>query len=334
MLRRRPPTRPAARTAAVVAALISLLLAPAVAGGDAPVAHAEPAASYKEYVALGDSWSADVVLFDRNGLPDATYAPVDCFQSHTNYPKLVAKALGVTTFRDATCGSATTEHFTQPQELPMGGVNPPQFDRLTPTTDLVTVGIGGNDAEVASGAMSCISASPVSLPAPRLPLPDIIPLIDESTLPLGACKERFTAGGVDRLAENVAASEDKVVEALEEIRRRSPHARVLLVNYLDAIPERGCWPIVPITNTDMAYLHSVFVKLNDMLAEAARRGGAELVDTHPLSTGHHVCTGPLTRYVEGLGIVSLNDLAVAVPAHPNAAGARSQARSVLAQLGR
>ncbi|HVK29740.1 MAG TPA: SGNH/GDSL hydrolase family protein [Nocardioides sp.] len=329
MLRRRP----AARAAAVLAGLTSLTLAPAVAGSEAPVAHAEPAPSYEEYVALGDSWSADVVLFDRNGFPDATHAPVDCFQSHTNYPKLVAEALGVTTFRDATCGSATTEHFTQSQQLPLGGVNPPQFDRLTPTTDLVTVGIGGNDAEVASGAMSCISASPVSLLTPKLPLPDVIPLIDESTLPLGACKERFTAGGVDRLAENVAASEDKVVEALKEIKRRSPRARVLLVNYLDAIPERGCWPVVPITNTDMAYLHSVFVKLNDMLAEAARRGGAELVDTHPLSTGHHVCTGPLTRYVEGLGVLSLNDLAVAVPAHPNAAGARSQARSVLQQLG-
>jgi hypothetical protein len=67
---------------------------------------------------------------------------------------------------------------------------------------------------------------------------------------------------------------------------------------------------------------------------AARRGGAELVDTHPLSTGHHVCTGPLTRYVEGLGVISLNGLAVAVPAHPNSAGARAQAQSVLQVLGR
>ncbi|KRB77159.1 hypothetical protein ASE01_10455 [Nocardioides sp. Root190] len=318
----------------MLAGLLALATVPVWFGAQSPLAQAAPDREYDEYVALGDSWSADVVLFDRNGLPDRTHAPVDCFQSHTNYPKLVAKALEVTTFRDATCGSATTEHFTSPQELPLGGINPPQFDRLTPTTDLVTVGIGGNDAEVASGAISCISVSPVSIPTPKLPLPDVIPLIDESAIPLGGCKERFTAGGIDRLAENVAFAEDEVVAALKEIRRRSPEARVLLVNYLDAIPERGCWPMVPITNTDMAYLHSVFVELNDMLERAARRGGADLVDTHPLSTGHHVCTGPLTRYVEGLGLISLNDLAVAVPAHPNAAGARSQAKSVLQLLGR
>ncbi|WP_156392241.1 MULTISPECIES: SGNH/GDSL hydrolase family protein [unclassified Nocardioides] len=320
---------------ALLTLLLGLAAVPLVTSGASPVAHAAVTPRYQEYVALGDSWSADVVLFDRYGVPDARHAPVDCFQSHTNYPKLVARALAIPVFRDATCGSATTEHFAHPQAgLPLGGTNPPQFDRLTPTTDLVTVGIGGNDAEGASGATSCISASPISIPTPVLPFPDVLPLIDETSLPLGGCKERFTAGGIDRLAENVAATEDKVVAALKEIKRRSPRARVLLVNYLDAIPVRGCWPIVPITNTDMAYLNSVFVKLNAMLAEAARRGGAELVDTHPLSTGHHVCTGPLTRYVEGLGVISLNDLAVAVPAHPNAAGARSQARSVLQQIER
>ena len=318
---------------AVLVALVSLFVT-LLAAGSAPGAHAEEPPTYDEYVALGDSWSADVVLFDLHGLPDANHAPIDCAQSRTNYPKLVAKALAVKVFRDATCGSATTDDFAHPQTgLPLGGTNPPQFDRLTPTTDLVTVGIGGNDAEVASGALSCISASPISIPILSLPLPAGVPLLSELR-PLGGCKEAFTKGGVDRLAANIERSEQKVVDALMEIKRRSPHARVLLVNYLDAIPAKGCWPIVPITNTDMAYLHATFQRLNDMLARAAQRGGADLVDTHPLSTGHHVCSGPLHRYVEGLGVVSLNDLAVAIPAHPNAAGARSQARSVLQVLGR
>jgi lysophospholipase L1-like esterase len=323
------------RTATLRVLLGSLALAAPVLAVAAPApSRAADQPTYDEYVALGDSWSADVVFLDKDGLPDATYVPIDCAQSHSNYPKLVARQLGVTTFRDATCGSATTVDFTQPQKLPLGGVNPPQLDRLTPTTDLVTVGIGGNDAGIASGAMSCISLSPIGIPAPSLPPPDVLPLVDLSQPPLGACKERFTAGGVDRLAANIEASEDKVVAALEEIHRRSPEARVLLVNYLDAIPERGCWPAVPITNPDMAYLHDTFARLNAMLVRAADRGGAELVDTHPLSTGHHVCTGPLTRYVEGLGVISVNGLAVAVPAHPNSAGARAQARSVLQVLGR
>ncbi|GAA4803369.1 SGNH/GDSL hydrolase family protein [Nocardioides caeni] len=333
------------RTPSTLLTLAGLLAAPLIAAAvpgspTAAAAQAAPVAAkaapprYQEYVALGDSWSADVVLLDANGLPDTTHVPIDCVQSHTNYPKLVARRLGVKTFRDATCGSATTDHFTKPQSLPLGGKNPPQFDRLTRRTDLVTMGIGGNDAGIASGALSCISLLPIGIPTPTLPLPDIVPLIGNSTLPLGACKERFTAGGVDRLAANIARSENKVVRALREVHRRSPKARILLVNYLDAIPAQGCWPIVPITNSDMAYLHGVFAKLNRMLARAARRGGAELVDTHPLSRGHDVCAPATERYVEGLGVLSLNDLAIAVPAHPNSAGARSQAASVLRQLRR
>ncbi|MDN5744063.1 MAG: SGNH/GDSL hydrolase family protein, partial [Nocardioidaceae bacterium] len=251
------------------------LLAPITAVAGPASAEPKPAKpAYQEYVALGDSWSADVVLLDRDGLPDDTYAPIDCAQSHRNYPKLVAKKLGVKRFRDATCGSATTDDFTKPQTgLPLGGTNPPQFDRLTKRTDLVTVGIGGNDAEVASGAMSCISVLPISIPLPALQLPAGVPLFSELA-PWGGCKERFTAGGVDQLAVNINNSEIKVVRALRQIHRRSPRARVLLVNYLDAIPAKGCWPGVPITNTDMAYLHDTFVKLNAMLARAARRGDA------------------------------------------------------------
>jgi len=318
-------------------AVVLALLAPAgtAAGSEpAPGGTAESRPRYQEYVALGDSWSADVVFLNQHGGPDTTHAPLDCFQSRVNYPKLVAEALDVEVFRDATCGSATTEHFPGPQELPMGGTNPPQLDRLTRDTDLVTVGIGGNDAGIAAAAMTCISVTPFGIPAPPVPLPDLLPLIDESVLPLGACKERFTAAGVDRLARQIRDAQPLVVRALRAIHRRSPHARVLLVNYLDAIPEQGCWPLVPITDADMAYLHTTFARLNAMLARAARRGDAELVDTHPVSQGHHVCSGPSNAYVEGLGLVSVNDVALGIPAHPNSAGARAQARAVLRAIRR
>ena len=76
-------------TAALATFTAAALAVPLTAG---PTAGAESlAAPIEEYVALGDSWSADVVLADTNGLPDSTHAPVDCAQSHTNYPKLLAK---------------------------------------------------------------------------------------------------------------------------------------------------------------------------------------------------------------------------------------------------
>jgi hypothetical protein len=293
----------------------------------------ERSRTFREYVSLGDSWSADVVFLDAHGFPDDTHAPIDCAQSHVNYPKLVAQELAVPVHRDATCGSATTEHFAGPQSLPLGGTNPPQYDRLTPKTDLVTVGIGGNDAGFAGAALACISALPIeTIPMDLLPLPEMpVPLISTSTLPVGGCKEYFTQGGVDRLAVAIAESEIKLVRAFRRIRQLSPDARILAVNYLAAVPEKGCWPTVPVTNGDMTYLHATFLKLNAMVARAARRGGAELVDTFTPTLGHDMCQAPNVRYAEALG-PSVNDPAIGVPAHPNSAGARAQAQVVLDYL--
>lgn len=281
------------------------------APADALPASAAAGPGYVEYVALGDSWSADVVIAERDGPPDSTHAPLGCAQSYRNYPKLLAEALQVPTFRDATCGSAKTDDFYAPQtDLPTGETNPAQFDRLTATTDLVTVGIGGNDAGFAGAAMDCLS------PDPR-----------------GArCKEKYTAGGRDRLAEAIEASEPKVVGALQEIQRRSPAARILVLDYLAGIPETGCYPVVPVSDSDMAYLHATFAKLNAMVERAAVTAGVEFVDTHTPSLGHHVCALPTERYVEGLGVLSVNGPAVAVPAHPNSAGAASQFRTTLAAV--
>jgi len=288
---------------------------------------------YHEYVALGDSWSADVVVANTDGTPDATYAPIDCAQSHRNYPKLVRQALGIPRFRDATCGSATTDDFSNPQTgLPAGGTNPPQYDRLTRTTDLVTVGIGGNDAGIASAGMSCLNALPVANPAPgAVPaLPVGIPLVGDE-VPLGGCKARFTQGGQDELTRRIQQTEAKLVAAFREIHRLAPRARILAIDYLAIVPDHGCYPQVPATDEDMAYIHAKFLELNAMVRRAADRGGAEFVDTFTPTIGHDLCQGPLVRYGETYG-PSVNDPAVGVPAHPNAAGARAQAAVVLDYL--
>jgi hypothetical protein len=313
----------------LVPLVVAALLAPwAPAGAAGP--------RFREYVALGDSWSADVVIADLHGLPATTYAPLGCAQSHVNYPKLLARALKVPVFRDATCGSATTDDFYRPQTgLPTGGANPAQFSRLTKKTDLVTVGVGGNDAGFASAAVSCLNALPGNVPqlAPYTIIPFSIPFLG-NRLPIGGCKERFVHDGRDELAERIRAAEPKLVRALREIHRRSPRARVLMVDYMDAIPTKACWPLVPITQTDMAYLRDTFDRLNALGERAARKGGADLVDTFAATHGHDVCRPPTDRYVEGLGVVSLNGLAVAVPAHPNSAGAAAQFRAVLDRLRR
>ncbi|WP_439377717.1 SGNH/GDSL hydrolase family protein [Amycolatopsis lexingtonensis] len=285
--------------------LSALLVVPALA----VLALAAPASAstgYHEYVALGDSWTADVfVTFP----PTTEYTPLDCAQSTSDYPHELAGALGVETFRDASCGGATTTDFTQPQKLPLGGTNPPQFDRLTPTTDLVTVGIGGNDIGLAAAVTQCLNLLPVS-----------------------TCKAKFTAGGVDQLENAVTATEPKIAAALRGIKERSPHARILLVNYLAGLPAsgKGCWPVIPVADGDIAYLQAKFLQMNAMLARVAADNGVELVDTYSPTLGHDACQAPTVRYIEGLIPVSVsNPLLLAFPFHPNGAGAAAQSEIVL-----
>jgi hypothetical protein len=323
--------------ALAAAAALALPALPSTAA-PAPVTGVRHAAkttpTYKEYVALGDSWTADVVVLNSDGLPDATYAPIDCAQSHHNYPKIVAAAIGVKTFRDASCGSATTDDFTSPQTgLPAGGTNPPQFDRLTRTTDLVTVGIGGNDAGIASAGLSCLNALPVASPVPpdTIPAPDLpIPIIG-STIPLGGCKDHYTKGGTDQLSQQIKESQPKLVRAFKAIHAISPKARIIAIDYLSLVPDHGCYPTVPATDEDMAYIHAKFLELNAMVKRAARLGGAEFVNTFTPTLGHDLCQLPTVRYGETFG-PSVNDPAVGIPAHPNAAGARAQAAVVMDYL--
>lgn len=294
----------------VAAALLPVFVVPAAA-----------AAPYEEYVALGDSWSADVVILGVASQPTAQYVPLDCFQSNGNYPKQVAKALGVARFTDRTCGSATSEHFAKPQSgLPLGGTAAPQFDALTPNTDLVTVGIGGNDIGLAGVAASCFNLLPGLTLVPGLNLPS----------PLGgSCQSANTTGGIDQVDEAIKAAEPLLVERIAAIHARSPRARVLMVNYMAAIPERGCWPYVQVNDADVPWLHAKLNGLNAMVARVAGAAGADLVDTFTPTVGHDVCQLPTVRYVEGFIPLSLNGIAIAVPLHPNSAGAAAQSQIVL-----
>ncbi|MFB7649695.1 SGNH/GDSL hydrolase family protein [Streptomyces sp. NPDC056084] len=293
--------------AALLAATATLLTGPTPA-----TAHT----GFHEYVALGDSWSADVTVL---GI-DHTYAPSGCAQSSWNYPKQVAARLGVKTFRDATCGGATTAEMTAPQNvghLPLlaQGVNPAQFDRLTPSTDLVTVGIGGNDIGLATAVIGCVNPLPAPLGAP--------------------CRTRFAgADGRDLMSRRIADTKARIAGVLDGIHQRSPRATVLVVDYLAGVADgRGCYPRVPILDEDLGWLGARLKELNGMLAAAADEGGATLVDTYTGSVGHDVCQPEGKRWVEGLVPLSASPPGPAVPFHPNRLGADHQAATVLAALG-
>jgi lysophospholipase L1-like esterase len=219
---------------------------------------------------------------------------------------------GVTQFRDESCSGATTAHLTAAQPVLLG-IHAPQFDALRADAQLVTVGIGGNDVGLVGVATTCVGLGLLA--------------------PTGtACRTNFAKpGGGDKVLDEIAATAPKIAATLQGIHARSPQARVLVVGYPAVLPGNGagCYPLVPLSRDDIAYLDEMLRRTNTMLAEQAAANDAEYVDTYGESVGHDVCTLPGTRWFEGLV-----PTAPAFPLHPNAVGAASMARSVLRVLGR
>jgi GDSL-like Lipase/Acylhydrolase family len=244
------------------------------------------AARAANYVALGDSYAAGPVIPNQ-------IAPFGCLKSDHNYAHLAAPTIGLP-LKDATCSGATTEDMTESQSTELGSV-PPQFDSLDAETTRVSLTIGGNDIGFSEIALSCITLNPFSTP----------------------CKDKYTAGGKDQIAERIAATAPKVDAVLDGIAARSPSAKVFVVNYAAIFPETGfgCWPQMPIGFGDVPYLRAKERELNAMLATQAAANGATVVDWYTASIGHDACKGSFTRWVEP--VVPTNP---AAPIHPNLAG--------------
>ncbi|NUR98406.1 MAG: SGNH/GDSL hydrolase family protein [Kribbellaceae bacterium] len=243
---------------------------------------AAQASGQLEYVALGDSSAAGPLIPPQIDVP--------CLRSALNYPHVAAAELGAQ-LADVTCSGAVIPDFSGNQF----GFEPPQFNALKPTTDLVTVAIGGNDTGLVAAALSCINLLPP---------------------PAGtSCKERFTAGGQDQLAARIDATAAPFGQALDRIRQLAPHARVLVTGYGTYIRPNGCYPQIPVWPIDANYLQSTIDRLNTMLATQSAAHGAHYVDLRTPSIGHDACAPIGERWLEGLVPSS-----AAAPLHPSAAG--------------
>jgi hypothetical protein len=277
----------------IVARVLVLAAAVVAAAIFAGAAQAAP-----RYVALGDSYAAGPLI-------PLQLPPFGCLKSSSNYAHMVQRRLDFAEFRDASCSGAETEDMTQSQNV-SGRDNPPQFDRLSADTALVTLEIGGNDIGFSSLAEDCLLSAPTSG---------------------SPCRDRYVVDGNDEVSARIADTAPKVDAVLDGIRARSPQALVLVVNYSAIFPHegRGCWPRLPAAEGDVPWLREKQQELNGMLAAQAAANGARLVDVYAASRGHDACKSSLTRWVEPLIPAS-----PAAPLHPNLAGMRAMGDLVAA----
>jgi hypothetical protein len=247
------------------------------------------ASAAPSYVSLGDSYTSGPLI-----LPPALGAPLECLQSYLNYPHDTARALGLS-LTDVSCSGATTADFTTSQ---LAG-QPPQFNALSSSTGVVSVGIGGNDNGLFGSTLE------------NCGLKDLV-------FPFGTpCKNAYG----NKLAEEITADGPTIGKALQEIHSKSPVAKVFVVGYPDILPQSGnCYPSVPLTTGDVTYLNGVEKDLNSMLSSEAGANGASYVDTYTPSIGHDACKPESTRYVEP--VFPSTD---AYPVHPNERGMAADA---------
>ena len=263
----------------LLAVPVALTLAATVAPADA---------GPKTYVALGDSYAAGPLIPMQE-------EPWGCLKSTNNYPKLLAKRMGLT-LRDATCSGAETEDMTGVQGV-SPEPNPPQFDRLDDKVGVVTLQIGGNDIGFGGIAETCARAAFERVSCRSK-------YVDEET-------------GRDDLRARIAETKPKVEAVIDGIRARAPHADVFLLGYPAIFrfgPIASC-PAMGVDEDDAQYLRGVQEALNGMIEAAAVAKGAMYVDVYGPSAGRTSCDLPAVRWVEPIVPVH-----AAAPIHPNLNG--------------
>jgi len=289
-------------SAAVPANVSSAPSAAVPANGTATASPAVLPALPGPMVALGDSYTAGALLPS-----DLRARPLGCLRSTRAYPVLVATALGAS-LTDAACSSAGVADMTAAQRTDLG-TNQPQLGALAPDDSVVMLTLSGDDIGFQNVLDECMELS--------------------FTDPWGSpCRAHYTSGGTDQLAALVKAEAPKMTAVLADIAARAPRARIVVVGYPDMFPlSGGCWPAVPITDGDIAYLRGIELQLNAMLAADARTARATFVNTYTPTIGHDFCQPERIRDVEGLLPGSW-----ALPFHPNARGQAAIAAAVLAAI--
>jgi lysophospholipase L1-like esterase len=253
------------------------------------------------YVALGDSYTAAPAV-------PVTDPTNPCFRSDHNYPSLIAAKLPLTELVDVSCSGATTAAMTTAQN-PAGKDVPPQFDALDEGTDLVTLGIGGNDqALFLSWATECAQVG--------------------QTDPEGSpCADDNQASGGDEILDLLPQIQENVTTVIEGVQDRAPDARVIVVPYPRILPDEGTCPeLVPFAEGDYAYINSIIEGLDDALVGAAKDTGVEWVDVYQASRNHDICAEK--PWVNGFS----GDQTQATILHPFAAEQAAVAQLILDKL--
>lgn len=262
------PRRTATRAAAAALVVATLLGLAACGKGNPDKGIGE----ITSYVALGDSYTSGVGL--------APVSDAVCNRSSLNYPSLVAARLDVGQFADVSCAGASSENLFTSQKTPTGS-NEPQLAAVLADTDLVTIGLGLNDHALSVRLLyPCLEVNGEVGPNCDLYLQQPDSVFDTA---------------IDTMAGSVKAD-------LDDIREKAPEARIVLVGYPRLLPDDAtCRTEVPVTDAAAVRIRYAMEKVNEAMAQAAKKAKVDYVDMYTPSAGHDACSGD-DRWVNGQNV--------------------------------
>ncbi|WP_406432803.1 SGNH/GDSL hydrolase family protein [Streptomyces sp. NBC_00631] len=202
------------------------------------------AATGSEYVALGDSYASGV------GADYYDSASGDCKRSSVNYPALWAAAHSDYTLTDVSCSGAT-----------IADVRDKQLSALSAGTDLVTLTVGGNDAQFSSVVQACLTQSDS--------------YCDTATL------------WMSYYARNQMATD--LAGLYKDIKTKAPNARIIVLGYPQTLSTTGTCPVIDLDSAKRTAMNGLADALADGTKAAAAKEPVEFIDMRDTFKGHGAC---------------------------------------------
>jgi lysophospholipase L1-like esterase len=256
---------------AVIGAMVAAASAVAGVGhtGSADAVHSAAGRSAAvNYVALGDSYSSGL------GAGDYLSGSGNCERSAKAFPQQWADAHAHGSFVSVTCADATTS-----------SVLSSQVSALRSTTSLVSITIGGNDANFVGVMERCV------------------------LLPTSLCLHAVMS------AESFVASQlpARLDATLRAIRSRAPSAKVVVLGYPDLFDLARSGSCPGLSTRDRTALNQGADDLDAALRTAAQASHDTFADVRGQFRGHEICD-------PGSWLYSLDLLSIGSSYHPTAAG--------------
>ena len=235
------------------------------------IAAASPAAdavSAVHYVALGDSYSSGV------GAGDYISSSGSCERSYKAYPEQWADASSPASFVSVACSGAATSDVLSTQ-----------VSALSPSTTLVSITIGGNDAGFATVMETCVLA------------------------PTSICLAAVSAAEAFVTYQLPA----KLDTTLATIRADAPAAKVVVLGYPDLYDLAKSSSCIGLSTKDRTSLNQGADELDNALSTAAVVYHDTYADVRSQFASHEICDS--ASWLNSVDIFSLSS-----SYHPTAAG--------------